>query len=88
MICTGIGGSYLGAKAVTEAFLDPFHNSLNKKERKGPKIVFAGHNVSGNWLNSILNEIDKSKSVYVNPISKSGTTTEPGIVFRFLKQKL
>lgn len=88
LICVGIGGSYLGAKAVTEALLDPFYNNLSKSERKGPKIYFAGQNVSGVWLESILNEIEKSESVYVNVISKSGTTTEPGVAFRNIKQKM
>ncbi len=88
LVCVGIGGSYLGAKAVTEALLDPFYNGLPKNERKGPKIYFAGQNVSGIWLDGILNEIDKSESVYVNVISKSGTTTEPGVAFRNIKQKM
>jgi glucose-6-phosphate isomerase len=85
VICIGIGGSYLGAKAVTEALLHPFHNSLKKKERKAPKIYFAGHNISGSWLEAILDEIDNSDKVYVNVISKSGTTTEPGVAFRSIK---
>lgn len=88
LICVGIGGSYLGAKAVTEALLNPFYNNLSKEERKGPKIYFAGQNVSGVWLESVLNEIDKLDSVYVNVISKSGTTTEPGVAFRNIKQKM
>ncbi len=85
LVCVGIGGSYLGAKAVTEALLNPFHNMLPKEKRKGPKIIFAGQNISGTWLKSVLDEIESSKSVYVNNISKSGTTTEPGIAFRTIK---
>ncbi|HOV13875.1 MAG TPA: glucose-6-phosphate isomerase, partial [Spirochaetota bacterium] len=88
LICVGIGGSYLGSKAVTEALLDPFYNNLPKSERKGPKLYFAGQNVSGIWLEGILNEIEKCESVYVNVISKSGTTTEPGVAFRNIKQKM
>jgi len=88
-ICVGIGGrSYLGAKALTEALLHPFHNSLPKNERKGPKIIFAGQNISGSWLSAVLDEIDNAESVFVNVISKSGTTTEPGIAFRNIKQKM
>lgn len=82
----GIGGSYLGAKAVIEALLDPLHNSLEKKDRNGPKILFSGHNISGKWLESILGGIERTESVYINVISKSGTTTEPGIAFRYIKQ--
>lgn len=88
LVCIGIGGSYLGAKAVTEALLNPFHNTMDNNERKGPKIFFAGHNISGLWLEGILNEISKAKSVYINVISKSGTTTEPGVAFRMIKQKM
>jgi len=85
LICIGIGGSYLGAKAVADALLHPFHNALAKNERKGPKILFAGQNISSKWLEAIINEIKTNKSVYVNVISKSGTTTEPGIAFRLIK---
>jgi len=88
LICVGIGGSYLGAKAVIEALLPIFYNNLPKKDRKGPKIYFAGNNISGSYLEAILEEINRSESVYVNVISKSGTTTEPGIAFRNIKQKM
>jgi glucose-6-phosphate isomerase len=87
-ICVGIGGSYLGAKAVTDALLNPLYNILPKNDRVGPRILFAGQNISGSWLTAILNEIDKVDSVYVNVISKSGTTTEPGIAFRNIVQKM
>ncbi len=87
-ICIGIGGSYLGAKAVIESLTHPFYNSLSKNDRNGPKILFAGQNISGKWLEAVLDEIDKVDSVYVNVISKSGTTTEPGIAFRNIKQKM
>lgn len=88
LICIGIGGSYLGAKAVIEALIHPIHNCQNKEDRNGPKIYFAGNNINGKWLEAILDEIEKSDSVYVNVISKSGTTTEPGISFRIIKQLL
>jgi len=86
LVCIGIGGSYLGAKAVTDALLHPFYNSLDKIKRKGPKILFAGQNISGMWLEAVIEDIEKSGSVYINVISKSGTTTEPGIAFRKIKQ--
>lgn len=85
LVCVGIGGSYLGAKAVTEALLPPFHDMMSKSKRKGPKILFAGQNISGVWLENILQMIDSEESVYINVISKSGTTTEPGIAFRNIK---
>ncbi len=88
LICIGIGGSYLGAKAVIDALIHPLHNSQNKEDRNGPKIIFAGHNINGKWLEAILNEIEKTDSIYVNVISKSGTTTEPGIAFRIIKHQL
>ena len=88
LICIGIGGSYLGAKAVTEALIHPLHNILAKDDRNGPRILFAGHNINGKWLEAILTEMDKTKSIYINVISKSGTTTEPGIAFRIIKQKM
>lgn len=88
LICVGIGGSYLGAKAVTEALLHPFYNFLSKNDRNGPKIIFAGQNISSSWLKAVLDEIDKVDSVYINVISKSGTTTEPGIAFRNIKSKM
>ncbi|HOJ63407.1 MAG TPA: glucose-6-phosphate isomerase [Spirochaetota bacterium] len=87
-ICIGIGGSYLGAKAVVESLLHPFYNTLPKNERIGPKVIFAGQNISGRWLEAVLEEMDRVDSVYVNVISKSGTTTEPGIAFRNIKQKM
>ncbi len=85
LICVGIGGSYLGTKAVTEALLHPFHNALPKSKTGGPKILFAGQNISGSWLKAIIDEIETTGSVYVNNISKSGTTTEPSIAFRYIK---
>ncbi|MCG8570329.1 MAG: glucose-6-phosphate isomerase, partial [Spirochaetes bacterium] len=85
LICVGIGGSYLGAKAVTDALLPPFYNQLSKEDRSGPRVLFAGQNISGSWMEAILEEMDRAESIYVNVISKSGTTTEPGIAFRNIK---
>ena len=85
-IVIGIGGSYLGSKAVTNAFLPSFYNSMNNKDRNGPKILFAGNNISGRYHQALLEEMEKAESIYVNVISKSGTTTEPGISFRLIKQ--
>jgi glucose-6-phosphate isomerase len=88
MICIGIGGSYLGGKAVTEALLHPFYNMLDKKDRKGPRLVFVGHAINGALMDAVVDQIEKSESVYVNVVSKSGTTTETGIAFRLIQQKM
>lgn len=79
LICVGIGGSYLGSKAVIE-FLSPSFEELRK-----PQVVFAGHSINSDYLSDLL-EMAKDKSVAVNVISKSGTTTEPGIAFRTIRE--
>ncbi|MCH4826197.1 MAG: glucose-6-phosphate isomerase [Planococcus sp. (in: firmicutes)] len=78
LVVIGIGGSYLGAKAVLSA-LDPYF-----KKEAGLEVVFAGHQVSGEYLKQLLAHLD-GKRVMVNVISKSGKTTEPALAFRFLK---
>ena len=82
LIVIGIGGSYLGAKAAIDFVTGPFYNYTAKTQ-----IIFAGNNISPNYLNSVL-ECIEGKDVSVNVISKSGTTTEPAIAFRVLKQYL
>lgn len=79
LIVIGIGGSYLGAKAVIEA-LSPYF-----KQNDDFEVLFAGHHVSGEYLKQLIDYID-GKQVTLNVISKSGTTTEPAIAFRFLKK--
>jgi glucose-6-phosphate isomerase len=76
LLCIGIGGSYLGAKAFIDA-LTPYYN------RPKPEILFAGHQMSGAYMRDLLAYLE-GKSVYVNIISKSGTTLEPALAFRFL----
>ncbi|NNF04876.1 MAG: glucose-6-phosphate isomerase [Rhodothermales bacterium] len=78
LLCVGIGGSYLGAAAVIDALTPAFG-------RAAPKIVFAGHHISGSYLSDLLDSLD-GRSVYVNVISKSGTTLEPALAFRFIRQ--
>ena len=80
-VVIGIGGSYLGAKAVVDALSDSF---AHLKERKSPFILFAGQNISEDYLFE-LRELLKTKEYAMAVISKSGTTTEPAIAFRFLK---
>lgn len=77
-IVCGIGGSYLGARAVIEA-LGPFFGS------NGPEIIYAGHQMSDRYLNELVRHLE-GKRVWMNVISKSGTTTETALAFRVLRQ--
>jgi len=84
IIVIGIGGSYLGARAVIDALSNNFNSLLSKKERKAPLILFAGENISEDYHAELLGVLnDQDYSIIV--ISKSGTTTEPAIAFRLLK---
>lgn len=87
LIVIGIGGSYLGARAVIEAITNCFYNSLPAKKRKLPMIVYAGNNLSPNYMNDLLDLIGE-KDISINVISKSGTTTEPAIAFRILREAI
>lgn len=87
LVVIGIGGSYLGSKAVISALTSPFYNEEPRSKRKAPKIYFAGQNISGKYLENLL-ALLKDDEVCVNVISKSGTTTESAIAFRFLKKFL
>lgn len=78
LVVIGIGGSYLGTKAVQDLLLPAFNNG-------GTEVIFAGHNISGRYLEELLAHIE-GKSVALNVISKSGTTTEPAIAFRILRK--
>ena len=82
VICIGIGGSYLGAKAVLEAMTDPFR--LLKKQQTDPTVVFAGQNISEDYIYELM-EAAAEHSIGAIVISKSGTTTEPAIAFRLVK---
>ncbi len=81
LVVIGIGGSYLGARAVIEAMLSPRFNEVAAKR---PKIYFLGNGINGEDLAQVLQLVD-GKSVYVNVISKSGTTLEPALAFRIFK---
>ena len=85
LVVIGIGGSYLGARAVIEALTSTFYNLLPKEQRKHPQILFAGNNMSPNYLNDLI-EVIGTKDISINVISKSGTTTEPAIAFRFFRE--
>ena len=83
-VVIGIGGSYLGARAVIEYLKSPLYNNLKKDT---PDIYFSGCNISAQSLNELLS-ICEGKDVCINVISKSGTTTEPAIAFRVFKSLL
>ena len=83
LVVIGIGGSYLGARAVIEALT----NTFDKKKGKCPEIVYAGNNLSPVYMNELL-EYVSDKDISVNVISKSGTTTEPAIAFRIFREVL
>ncbi|MDE5810106.1 MAG: glucose-6-phosphate isomerase, partial [Muribaculaceae bacterium] len=84
-VAVGIGGSYLGAKAVIEALSDSFASL--KPQTEWPRVVFAGQNIGEDYLAELKDYLsDKKFGIIV--ISKSGTTTEPAIAFRILKEML
>ena len=85
IVCIGIGGSYLGAKAVLEAMSDPFR--FLHRERKEPEVIFAGQNISEDYIRELLEAV-KGHSLAAIVISKSGTTTEPAIAFRLIKAEI
>jgi glucose-6-phosphate isomerase len=82
IVVVGIGGSYLGTKAVYEALGNPFG-----LKRKGPELLFAGHHLVDVYYTQLLNYLE-GKQWGIIVVSKSGTTTEPAIAFRILKQAL
>ena len=86
-VVIGIGGSYLGARAVIESLTHTFYNLLDKTQRKTPQILFVGNNMSANYIIDMLNLIG-NRDFSINVISKSGTTTEPAIAFRIFREYL
>ncbi len=84
-IVIGIGGSYLGSRAAIEMLNGTLYNELPDNKRNGPKIYYAGHNISSFYLKDLFEIID-GKDISINVISKSGTTTEPAIAFRLFKK--
>lgn len=85
LVVIGIGGSYLGARAVIEALRHSFYNSVDKSVRKTPEIYFAGNSISSTYLADLIDVIG-DRDFSLNIISKSGTTTEPAVAFRVLKE--
>ena len=84
-VVVGIGGSYLGARAVIEALSHQFGSLLNRAD--DTQIVYAGHNMSEEYMVELLELLDQ-KDYSMAVISKSGTTTEPAVAFRILKNHL
>lgn len=84
LVVIGIGGSYLGARAVIEALTSPFTN-FGLTSKNGMNILYAGFNLGGSYHHQLL-ELLKKEDFCINVISKSGTTTEPGVVFRLLRK--
>ena len=85
VVVVGIGGSYLGAKNVIEALSNSFQHLHSPHAH--PQVVFAGQNLSEDYLHELIEVLDK-KSYGIVVISKSGTTTEPAVAFRILKSHL
>ena len=85
VICIGIGGSYLGAKAVIEAMSNSFESL--KRKHDNPTVLFAGQNISEDYTYELLDAV-KDYSIAAIVISKSGTTTEPAIAFRIIKAEI
>lgn len=87
LVVIGIGGSYLGARAAYEWLKPDYYNQLSREKRGGPELYFAGNHLSADAMADLL-EVLEGKRVYLNVISKSGTTTEPAVAFRILRSWL
>ena len=85
VVAIGIGGSYLGAKAVIEALSDSF--APYRAASNAPQVLFAGQNIGEDYLHELMDYL-AGKKFGIIVISKSGTTTEPAIAFRLLKAQL
>ena len=81
LLVIGIGGSYLGARAV----IDALHQSFYITDEGKTRVVFVGNNLSANYINDVIHLIE-GKDFSINVISKSGTTTEPAIAFRIFRE--
>ena len=86
VVAIGVGGSYLGTRAVVEAMNNSF-DALHTTDRKNPVLLYAGHNIGEDYLYE-LSEVLKGRQFGIINISKSGTTTEPALAFRILKKQL
>lgn len=87
LLVIGIGGSYLGARAVLDSLGHTFYNVLGKSKRQTPEIYFVGNNISSVYMSHLMDVLEE-KRFSINVISKSGTTTEPAIAFRLFRELL
>lgn len=87
LVVIGIGGSYLGAKAAIDFLSHHFYNLQADNKREAPQIIYAGNSISSSYLADLVDYLE-DKEFSLNVISKSGTTTEPAIAFRVLKDLL
>ena len=85
LLVIGIGGSYLGARAVIESLTSYFVQ--NNPDKKVPEILYVGNNLSSTYISEVIDYI-ADKDISINVISKSGTTTEPAIAFRIFREIL
>ena len=81
LVVIGIGGSYLGARAILDLLKSPHYNQLNKRT---PDILFAGNNLSGDALEQVIALLG-GRNFSINYVSKSGSTMEPSVAFRVFK---
>ena len=86
-VVIGIGGSYLGSYAAISFLRHRFYNNVPRSLRQGPEIYFAGNHFSGRYLKELI-EVIGERDVSVNVISKSGSTMETAVAFRFFRQYL
>ncbi len=87
LLVIGVGGSYLGAKAVIDLLNHSFYNLLSAEKRAAPEIFFVGHTLSSTYISHLMDVIE-GKDIFINVISKSGTTLEPALAFRFFREYL
>ena len=87
VVVIGIGGSYLGARAVIDALSSSFDWLQDKDKRKNPVVLYAGNNIGEDYLYELMSLLEDREFGIIN-ISKSGTTTEPALAFRLLKDML
>ena len=87
LLVIGIGGSYLGARAAIEFLRHSFYNTVSKEIRKTPEIYFVGNSISSTYIKHLMDVIG-DRDFSINMISKSGTTTEPGIAFVVLREMM
>ncbi len=85
LLVIGIGGSYLGARAIIEALTNSFYNLQDKSVRRKPQIIYVGNSLSPSYINDVI-DLLIGKDFSINVISKSGTTTEPAIAFRIFRE--